>query len=163
MHLPRHPIPFRRAATAAAALLILAGCASAPKPLRGEWAALQPQAAGDTDLGASVRWGGRVVEVRPDPESTCFDLIAQPLGSNGAPAGGDVSLGRFRACRAGFYDPALFTPNREMTFTGRLAAFDTARIGEREVRLPRLDAEVVFLWPERREVDVIIDRRPFWW
>jgi len=160
MHRPNRLLP--RVAVLAAAVLGLAGCVSAPQPLRGEWRALQPHAAVDTDLGASVRWGGRVVDVRPGAEATCFDLIAQPLAANAAPVGGDLSLGRFRACRAGFYDPALFAPNREMTFTGRLAGFDTARIGEREVRLPRLDAEVVFLWPERREVDVVIERSPWW-
>lgn len=149
-------------AFASLATLLLAGCVSAPKPLQGTWSPLSPQSAGDSDLGAAVRWGGRVVEVRPGAEVTCFDMIAQPLAANAAPAGGDLSLGRFRACRSGFYDPALFAPNREMTFTGRLAGFDTARIGEREVRLPRIAADTVFLWPVRRDVDVIIERRPLW-
>lgn len=160
MHRPNRSLAC--AAVLAVAVFGLAGCVSTPQPLRGEWSALQPHAAVDTDLGARVRWGGRVVEVRPGAEATCFDLIAQPLAANAAPAGGDISLGRFRACRAGFYDPALFAPNREMTLTGRLAGFDTARIGERELRLPRLDAEVVFLWPQRREVDVVIERSPWW-
>ncbi|MBS3895583.1 Slp family lipoprotein [Silanimonas sp.] len=161
MHRPNRSLAC--ATVLAVAVSGLAGCVSTPQPLRGEWSALQPHAAVDTDLGQRVRWGGRVVEVRPGAEATCFDLIAQPLAANAAPAGGDLSLGRFRACRAGFYDPALFAPNREMTFTGRLAGFDTARIGEREVRLPRLDAEVVFLWPQRREVDVVVVERSPWW
>ncbi len=153
--------PFRVLA-ALAATLALGGCVTAPKPLQGTWAALTPQTAAGQAAGTAVRWGGRLVEVRPAAASTCFDVIAQPLGANGAPTGGDTSLGRFRACRAGFYDPAVFAPNREVTFTGTLAGVDTVRIGEYDAQVPRIDADVVFLWPERRDVDVIVERSPWW-
>ena len=151
-----------RALAPLAAALALGGCITAPKPLQGTWAAVTPQTATGQPSGITVRWGGRLVEVRPAAASTCFDVIAQPLGANGAPAGGDASLGRFRACRAGFYDPAVFAPNREVTFTGTLAGIDTVRIGEYDAQVPRIDADVVFLWPERRDVDVIVERSPWW-
>lgn len=152
-------IPILAAATA----LVLAGCASLPAPLQGTWAELEPRAVGEAEIGTAVRWGGRIVAVRPAADSTCFDLIAQPLTASGAPDGSDVSLGRFRACREGFYDPAVFASNRELTFTGRIDGFDRVRIGDHEYRQPRIAAEVVFLWPERREVDVIVERVPWWW
>ena len=63
--------------------------------------------------------------------------------------------GRFIACRTGFYDPAVFEPNREMTFTGRIEAYDTRKIGGFDYRFPRVAADVVYLWPIRERVDVL--------
>jgi len=146
---------------AVASCLALTACVTAPKPLQGEWGALTPQAAGDADVGTGVRWGGRIVDVLPAEDRTCFDLIAQPLAANGSPDGSDISRGRFRACRAGFYDPAIFQPNREVTFTGRIEGFNSVRVGEFSYRQPRVAADVVFLWPERRDVDVVVER--VWW
>lgn len=144
-----------------ATCLLLAGCVTAPKPLQGQYALLAPNTTKDADSGASVRWGGRVVSVEPQADRTCINVIAQPLGANAQPDGSDTSLGRFRACRAGFYDPAVFKANREVTFVGRVEGFDTVRIGDYDYRQPRVAADVVFLWPERRQVDVIIERG--WW
>jgi len=144
-----------------AAALLLAGCVTAPKPLQGDYAPLSPNATKDSDSGANVRWGGRVVSVEPQADRTCINVIAQPLSGNAQPDGSDISLGRFRACRAGFYDPAVFKANREVSFVGRVEGFDTVRIGDYDYRQPRMAADVVFLWPERRQVDVIIERG--WW
>ena len=42
----------------------------------------------------------------------------------------DATDGRFIACRAGFYDPAVFTEGREVTFMGRVEGVESTRIGE---------------------------------
>ena len=69
----------------------------------------------------------------------------------------DRSLGRFIACRAGFYDPEVFMAGREITVSGRVEGFETRKVGNYDYRYPRVAAEVVYLWPERRDVDVIVD------
>jgi outer membrane lipoprotein len=146
--------------------LSVAACATAPQPLQGQFTPLTPREAVERDsTGATVRWGGRIVEVEPQPNRTCFQMISTRLDVSGRPywASDDVG-GRFIACRTGFYDPAVFEKNREVTFTGRIEGYDTRRIGQYDYRLPRLAADVVYLWPVRQRVDVIERPAPWpWW
>ena len=137
--------------------VLLAGCATQPVPLQGAYTAVTPEQAVDgASAGTTVRWGGRIVEVTPESSRTCFQMLSAPLDATGRPSfRDDRTGGRFIACRAGFYDPALFTADREVTFTGRVTTTEQVRIGEYDYRLPRLDADVVYLWPERADVQVI--------
>jgi outer membrane lipoprotein len=147
-----------------AACLALAACASAPKPLQGAYTPVTPRdAAAGAQAGANVRWGGSIVETTPGPNNTCFQLVGRPLTASGRPSGDspDATDGRFIACRAGFYDPAVFAPGREVTFIGRIDGVETARIGEYDYKLPKIAADVVYLWPERRDVEVRY-RDPFY-
>ncbi|WP_407354481.1 Slp family lipoprotein [Luteimonas sp. R10] len=158
-------------AAASLACLLLAGCVTQPAPLQGDYLAITPEdaAAGDR-TGASVRWGGRVVEVEPQADRTCFTMLSTRLDASGRPYGGsDATGGRFIACRTGFYDPAVFEADREVTFTGRIDGYETRRIGEYDYRFPRVTADVVYLWPEREDVRVIVHHDPYpypwhgWW
>lgn len=156
-----------RLLSVAALALVLGACASQPKPLQGPYVEQPtPHAAVQGDYtGTAVRWGGRIVQVEPQPDATCFEMIATRLTANGRPYwAADDTNGRFIACRRGFYDPAVFQVNREVTFTGRIAGYDTRRIGEYDYRFPRIDAEVVYLWPLRERVDVVTRPAPWpWW
>ncbi len=150
----------------AAGVALLSACATAPQPLQGNFPQITPQqAVANTPAGSAVRWGGRIVETQPKQDRTCFQMVAMPLTSSGRPqsSSSDVTQGRFLACRAGFYDPAVFTPGREVTFVGRVEGTDSVRIGEYDYRLPQLAADVIYLWPEVREVDVVVPPpRPYW-
>lgn len=152
------------AVTLAAA--VAAGCATQPRPLQGEFAQVSPRQAVERDsTGAVVRWGGRIVDVEPQPNRTCFHMISTRLDTYGRPywASDDVG-GRFVACRSGFYDPAVFERNREVTFTGRIDGYESRRIGQYDYRLPRVNADVVYLWPVRERVDVVTRPAPWpWW
>ena len=152
--------------TALAAAALLAACASQPKPLQGEFLPITPHEAAESDrTGAVVRWGGRIVQVEPQPNSTCFEMIATGLSVTGRPYwASDDTGGRFIACRTGFYDPAVFEKNREVTFTGRVGGYETRKIGGYDYRFPRVDADVVYLWPVREYVDVVTYPPPWpWW
>lgn len=141
----------------AAGSLLLAACATAPKPLQGAFTPVTPrEAVAGSQIGAPVRWGGRIVETVPGQDRTCFQLISRPLSGTGRPLGNapDATDGRFIACRAGFYDPAIFSEGREVTFIGRVDGVETKRIGDYDYRLPRMTADVVYLWPEVREVEI---------
>ncbi len=142
----------------------LAGCVTVPKPLRGDFASIAPgEASTQAREGDLVRWGGRIVEVQPSAEQTCFEIVGRPLSDSARPVGNaDVSAGRFLACRAGFYDPAIFTTQRDLTITGRVVGFETRRIGEYDYRYPKLAAEVVYLWPQVSRTQVHYIQDPFW-
>ena len=146
-----------RLATAALASLALAACATQPKPLQGQYDAIAPQdAAAGSHLGAHVRWGGRIIQAEPGPDRTCFEVISTRLDGSGRPLrSSDETGGRFIACRSGFYDPAVFAPDREVTFTGRVDGTETRKIEDYDYTFPRLDADVVYLWPLRDRVDTI--------
>lgn len=151
---------------ALAAAALLAACASQPRPLQGEYAALTPRDATAVDArGSPVRWGGRIVQVEPGADSTCFEMVSTRLDHYGRPYwADDDSGGRFIACRSGFYDPAIFEQNREVTFTGRLAGHEDRSIGGYSYRFPLVEADVVYLWPKRERVNVITRPAPWpWW
>ena len=147
------------------AATLLAACATQPVPLQGQYAAITPhEAAARDSTGAVVRWGGRIVEVEPKPNETCFEMISTRLDASGRPRwGSDEVGGRFIACRTGFYDPALFQQDREVTFAGRIDGYETRKIGGYDYRFPRVVADVVYLWPVRDRVDVIERPVPYWW
>jgi len=153
-----------RHALAAASALLLSACVSQPKPLQGTYVETTPEAAIQGDhTGAAVRWGGRIVEVQPRADSTCFEMISAPIGSNGRPTTTrDQTNGRFVACRAGFYDPAVFEQNREVTFIGRIDGYETRRIGEYDYRFPKVAADVVYLWPLRSTAAVAYPAAPYY-
>ena len=155
-----------RLAALAIAVAALAACASQPRPLQGDFAVMSPRDAAATDVtGQLVRWGGRIVQVEPQTNRTCFEMISTRLDVYGRPYWAtDDTGGRFLACRQGFYDPALFQVNREVTFTGRVAAYETRRIGQYDYRFPRVEADVVYLWPVRERVEVMSRPAPWpWW
>jgi outer membrane lipoprotein len=157
------PHVFRPALLSALAL-VLGACASAPAPLQGQYSAISPsEAAARGATGERVRWGGQVVAIHNAANESCFEVVGKPVGVDGRPLVRDSSAGRFIACRAGFYDPAVFTAGREVTISGTVAAFETRKIDQYDYRYPRVAAEVVYLWPVRRDVDVIVERPWFVW
>lgn len=146
--------------------LLVAGCASQPRPLQGTFAQISANDAIVNDsTGAMVRWGGRIVRTEPLANRTCFEVISTKLSSYGRPYWASDDVGsRFIACRAGFYDPALFQPDRDVTFTGRIDGYENRRIGQYDYRFPRVAADVVYLWPIRERVNVLTRPAPWpWW
>lgn len=147
--------------------VVLAGCATVPAPLQGQYGNISPRdTANAGQHGVPVRWGGRIVSTEPMADRTCFEIVSTSLDASGRPRwASDATGGRFIACRAGFYDPAIFQPEREVTVTGVVDGQETRRIGEYEYRLPRVQANVVYLWPVRERVDVVTHPMPspWWW
>lgn len=148
----------------AALAAALAGCATTAQPLRGTFATVTPHEAVQQDsTGQTVRWGGRIVRTEPLADRTCFEVLSTELDSSGRPYwAADDTRGRFIACRAGFYDPALFTDKREVTFTGRIDGYENRKIGEYDYRFPRVAADVVYLWPVREKINVVERPNPWW-
>lgn len=145
------------------AVLLLSGCVTAPKPLQGEFAMVGPRDALQADLtGERVRWGGRLLELKAFEAHTCFLVAAEPLGEDARPYSRGNGQGRFLACRAGAYDPAVFAAGRAVTFAGTLAGADVHEIGG-GYRLPLVEADVVYLWPERPGDARLREASPYGW
>jgi outer membrane lipoprotein len=129
---------------------MLAACATVPAPLQGQFSPVTPRdAAANGGQGASVRWGGEIINVDPRADQTCFEILARELDATARPVSRDPSAGRFLACRAGFYDPEEFKRGRDITVIGQLNGSERAKVGEFDYTYPRVAADAVYLWPKR--------------
>lgn len=141
-----------RPLTLAAAIALLGGCATIPPPLQGTYANVATTNAQQGGAGGTrVRWGGEIIKTEPGQQQTCFYLLSRPLDSQARPLPGSAgeNQGRFVACRDGFYDPEVFTRGRELTVTGTLHGTVSQKVGEFDYAYPRVEADVVYLWPKR--------------
>ena len=153
------PMSLYRFIASAAALALLGGCASIPQPLAGNYTNVTTSSAQQGGAGGTrVRWGGEIIKTEPGPQQTCFYLLSRPLDSQARPETGNSgeNQGRFVACRNGFYDPEVFVRGREVTVTGTLHGTVSQKVGDYDYAYPRLEADVVYLWPKR----VPINRYP---
>jgi outer membrane lipoprotein len=132
-----------------AVLLMLAACRP-PAPLQGTYPPLTPTGAlqpGTT--GERVRWGGEIASTTPKNGETCFEVVSKPLDGRARPETTDQTDGRFVACAAGFYDPQVYEPERQITVVGTLEAPTPGKVGEAEYSFATLRADSVYLWPKR--------------
>jgi outer membrane lipoprotein len=146
--------------------LLFSACTSVPEQLKGEYTPLNPENATEKDVGTPVRWGGVLLETRPEENYTCFEVLSKQLQKSMRPSNADQSRGRFIACKPGFYDPEVFEKGREVTATGKLIHIDVRKVGEYDYHFPVLDIEFMSLWPERRErahYDYYGAYRPYYW
>jgi len=141
--------------------LLLSSCATTAPPALHQKVAqadeiFPAQSSVEQKTGLSVRWGGRIIETLPENGRTCFQIMARPLKRDGRPAadGGndDPHLGRFLACHAGFYDPAIYSPGRDMTVLGKISSHPSVRIGDYDYVLPHVEIDFLYLWPLLPEI-----------
>ena len=96
---------------------------------------------------ASVRWGGTVIEVENEPDSSLVQVLFHPLDSSGRPQLNKPSEGRFVIKSGAFLDPAVYAKDKEVTVTGILVGDIERTIGKRVIRLPLVSATAIHLWP----------------
>ncbi|MFK2875207.1 Slp family lipoprotein [Dyella lipolytica] len=145
--------PLYRILSLAAASALLAACATVPQPLQGNYATNVTSlgAQQGSANGTAVRWGGEIISTEPGQQSTCFYVLGHPLDDQARPtrSTSNDSQGRFVACRAGFYDPEVFARGREITVTGTVQGTMSRKVGDYDYAYPRVEANVVYLWPKR--------------
>ncbi len=132
-----------------AAVLLLSACTSVPQQFKGDYSSVTPETTRESDLQTRVRWGGVILETRPEDDHTCFEILSKRLESSMRPVNTDTSQGRFVACRAGFYDPEVFKKGREVTTTGDIIHIDVRKVGDYDYHFPVVDIDFLSLWPER--------------
>ncbi len=132
-------------------LPLLAACAPRiPPPLQGVYPQLTvAQAQADHVTGERVRWGGEIASTTPRNSETCVEIVSQALDRRTRPIPSDDTSGRFLACEAGFYDPTIYAPGREITVVGTLEGTSSAKVGDYDYTFPKLRAEAMYLWPKR--------------
>jgi len=146
--------PLYRALILATATTALTACVTMPQPLQGTYTNVTTLTAQQGGAGgSSVRWGGEIISTEPGPQETCFYVLSRPLDDQARPTmlgNAANDQGRFVACRQGFYDPEVFARGREITITGTLHGTVSRKVGEYDYAYPRVEANVVYLWPKRQ-------------
>jgi outer membrane lipoprotein len=149
------------------AVATLAACMRPPRPLEGEFPPLTVADAQQGEhAGERVRWGGTIVATRPERDRTCIEVVSKPLDRRARSILTDQTYGRFEACARGFYDPEIYAEGREVTVVGTIEGTRAGKVGDYDYPFPRVDAEWVYLWPERRpERAYYYDPYPWypWW
>lgn len=101
------------------------------------------------DRSPTVRWGGTIVKVVNDEQGSTLEVVARPLDRAGRPLRNDRSEGRFLADHAGFLDPEIYTPGRDITVLGPLAGTRQGLIGETRYSYPVVRVESLRYWQPR--------------
>ena len=127
-------------------LLLPAACMRPPANLAGKFDPVTvPEAQASPREGVAVRWGGTLISTRPGNNQTCFEITSFELDGRARPRPSDHSPGRFIACASGFFDPAVYTPGREVTVVGALHGTTAGQVGQYDYTFPRVDAATVHL------------------
>jgi outer membrane lipoprotein len=144
--------------------LFLVGCASMPPELQGVAESLdlaQVSANPEGVKDRQVLWGGLILAVENEPDSTWIQVLAKPLDRIGRPQEDAEFIGRFLIKTSEFLDPAIYAHDQEITVVGRLEGTAERTIGKRKVKLPVVKAERWHLWPKREHKAYVY--YPYWW
>lgn len=163
---------FTRPVIACAAALLLPGCASVPDtistPIDGPTI---PETRTDpqSHVGAEVRWGGTISNVKNLEERTVITVVARPTTRRGEPLGEEASTGRFLAEFDRFLDPEVYKQGRRVTVVGRFSGVRSAPIDQYVYDYPVVRGRDLHLWeeyvhPARRDPGPYYHRHryPYW-
>lgn len=144
---PRLPVI---TAFAAAALLVLAGCA--PKPIyraSPDLVQATPAQVARTPEPFSrgqVIWGGRIVAVTNRTDHTEIEMLGYPLDKSQRPQPRDATGGRFIAIVPGYLEPLNYPPGSLMTLSGHLQGTRSGKVGEAAYAFPLVAVDDYHLW-----------------
>lgn len=143
------------------AALAVSACTTIPTQLQGEYPQVSPARVDSSTFGSTVRWGGVIIDTRNEENKTCFEILSRNLGKYMRPELEDSTLGRFIACKDGFYDPEVFAEGREITLTGTVRTIEEHPVDDFNYRYPVLDAKDIVLWEKRKQV--IVYNNPYYY
>ncbi|MDT8364066.1 MAG: Slp family lipoprotein [Nitrosomonas sp.] len=140
-----------------ALLVFLGACGSMPPAIRDFSAIDMPYqlASQNTDSyqGTPIRWGGTVIEVENETDSSLVQILYYPLDRNGFPQTNQPSEGRFAVRTSDFLDPAILAKNSKVTVIGTLAGGAERTIGNKLIHIPLILSEGIYLWPKDYDVN----------
>jgi len=138
-------------------LLILSACSSTPSVIRDFSAVDIPyQLANqntDSYQNTPIRWGGTVIEVENEADSSLMQVLYYPLDRDGFPQTSQTGEGRFAVKTSDFLDPAILKKDSKVTVTGKLTGKIERMVGNKLIRIPLITSEAIYLWPKNHDVD----------
>jgi len=101
----------------------------------------------------AFRWGGTVINVVNEKDSSQIQLLFYPINRYGRPQTDRKTEGRFAITSPLFLDPAIYKEGTEITVTGILSGEIKQQIGKKTLTLPLLTLENIHIWPELQQID----------
>jgi outer membrane lipoprotein len=120
----------------AVALGAVAGCSMYPITRQyrqhADWEATVPMVQKDpqTYKGATVIWGGFIIDDRTDSSGSTLTILESPLDYEGYPKRQSDSRGRFIAETDKFLDPLIFKAGKRVTLAATVDGTRTEKLGE---------------------------------
>jgi len=100
----------------------------------------------DRYVGKTVLWGGVIAEIANRQNETDLNVRQAELDIEKKPKNLDRSAGRFIVRYAGFLDPAIYQPGREITVAGELAGKEVLPLEKIQYPYPVILAKEIHLW-----------------
>lgn len=144
------------ALTVGLSVLLLSGCVTVPDAIRGTTATPQMdlvavQSAPQIYVHQEARFGGRVISVTNDKNTTRLEIATQPLDSAARPLLAYPSVGRLYAYYNGFLDPVNYK-NQLVTVVGPITGSENGMIGQASYRFVTVNINSLKRWREVKEV-----------
>lgn len=131
--------------------LLLSGCTGLPTAIQNapfiDLSYQQVSSDADNYKDAPVRWGGVIIGVENEAQSSLLQIVFHPLDYSGRPQTYKPGIGRFVVKSSEFLDPAVYVKDKEITVAGVIAGGMDLTVGKRTIRVPLLVATAVHLWP----------------
>lgn len=96
---------------------------------------------------APVRWGGVIIDVENEAQSSLMQVVFYPLDYNGRPQLHKGGEGRFVVKSPEFLDPAVYTKDKEITVAGVIAGNIERIVGKRIIQVPLISTTAIHIWP----------------
>lgn len=98
--------------------------------------------------GDRVQWGGRIVSIVNEAQSTRIEVLSYPVARDGFPNDYRKPTGRFVLRRDGFLEPQDYAPGRMLTVIGTVDSLIETSVGDTAFVVPLVNAEQLKLWPD---------------
>ncbi|GAA0724337.1 Slp family lipoprotein [Dokdonella soli] len=133
----------------AAALATLSGCATPVFKDAPPASAPPAEVAGAPERyhGADVVWGGKILAVRNQVDTTEVQVVAYPLDRAQRPKPSAPTEGRFIVVLPGYAEALDYPAGRFLTVHGHIEGTRAIRIDDRDVVYPLLQRDALRLWP----------------
>jgi outer membrane lipoprotein len=103
----------------------------------------------DAYKGKIVLWGGEILQVLPQDETTYFEILERPLGWREKPEVSFASRGKFLVRTRELLDFSIFKTREKVTVAGEIEGSiqgDKIQSGEKEYQYPVISIKQVHLW-----------------
>lgn len=131
--------------------LLIAACSSAPANIQhspyGDVQLKQVAPAVDSHIGETVRWGGKIIEVKNFQDHSQIQLVQFPLNRIGRPIASEQSQGRFYVTSSDFLDPEIFKVDTMLTVYGKVSDKAMLQVDQKSLTLPVVTVEESHRWP----------------
>lgn len=97
----------------------------------------------------TVRWGGMIAQVANYENFSELTIVQFPLTRYGVPISTGKSAGRFIVRSEYFLDPMIYSPEKLVTFIGKIKTLQLQKVDQKMLALPLITIDDSHVWPQK--------------